>query len=59
VIALLQLAGRHEARVVREHPGFLVELADVDGGRADRAGDHRQLCGVIGGIGEGDGLGHG
>ena len=40
---------RHEARVVGEVAGFLVELADVYARRTDRAGVHRQFHALAGG----------
>jgi hypothetical protein len=53
--------GRHEARVVGEVAGVLVQLADVERGIAQRSGDDRQRGRTVGrSIGEDNGLlGHG
>ena len=39
--------GRGEARIVGEHAGLAVELADVDDARADRAGYDRQIDSLV------------
>ncbi len=45
----LQLAtrGRGETRIVGEHAGLRVELADIDHSRADRPCLHRQFLGLV------------